>query len=82
MPQPFSHFSFIIVSTGPRAGMDALNKENLMPLLGFGPPFPVHPTAQPRFSQKYSFLCFHNFTRDETHIFCLLHQNTNVCCKK
>lgn len=48
--------------------MNTLNKENLIPLLGFGPPFPVHPTAQSRFSQKYKFLCPHNFKRDETHI--------------
>jgi hypothetical protein len=74
----FLHFSFTTVQAGPRASMDALNKENLMPLLGFGPQF--HCTAQ--ISQKYSFLCSHNFTRDGTHIHHLLHQNTNVCCKK
>jgi hypothetical protein len=33
--------------------MDALNKENLMPLLGFGPQFPVHPLYSPDFSKIF-----------------------------
>jgi len=35
--------------------MDALNKENLMPLLGFGPPFPVHPLHSQDFLKNIHF---------------------------
>ena len=81
MPQPFSNFSFTTVQAGPRASIHASNKENLMPLLGFEPPFPVHPLHSPNFLKNIHLFVLPTLQEME-HTFHLLHQNTNVCYTK
>jgi hypothetical protein len=81
LPQPFSHFSFITVKAGPRAGMDTLNKENPMPLLEFGPPFPVLPLHTQDFLKNVHFFVLTTL-REMEHTYSTCCFKTQTCVAK